>query len=57
MAISVRGSTATLAAKHARIETQIAQEAQRPQPDWSTIAQLKKEKLRLKEELSRAQPH
>ena len=55
MAISVRGSMATLAAKHQHIETQIAQESQRPLPDWTTIAQLKKEKLRLKEELSRAQ--
>lgn len=55
MAISVRGSMATLAEKHARIETQIARESQRPQPDWTTIAQLKKEKLRLKEELSRVQ--
>ena len=55
MAISVRGSMTTLAAKHARIETQIAQESQRPLPDWSTIAQLKKEKLRLKEELRRVQ--
>lgn len=55
MAISVRGSMATLAAKHQRIEMQIAKESQRPQPDWTTISQLKREKLRLKEELNRAQ--
>lgn len=54
MAMSDRGYTASLAAKHARIEHRISEESQRPMPDWSAIAQLKKEKLRLKEELSRA---
>jgi hypothetical protein len=42
-----------LTAKHSRLESSIAQEMQRPLPDSRLLTQLKKEKLRLKEELSR----
>jgi uncharacterized protein YdcH (DUF465 family) len=40
-----------LAGKHADIEARINEENQRPQPDMATISRLKKEKLRLKDEM------
>lgn len=42
-----------LEAKHAGLDRQIASEALRPMPDEQVIASLKRQKLRLKEELSR----
>lgn len=41
-----------LEAKHAGIDARIQEESQRPLPDSATIARLKKEKLKLKEELT-----
>jgi hypothetical protein len=38
-----------LETKHADIEARIVQEEQRPWPDTTAVARLKKEKLRLKE--------
>jgi hypothetical protein len=38
--------------KHADLETRIVQEEQRPAPDMSVLSRLKKEKLRVKEEIS-----
>jgi hypothetical protein len=43
---------ATLAAKHATLDQRIALESQRPLPDAMVIAQLKKQKLKIKEELA-----
>ena len=40
-----------LEAKHATLDAQIADEEKRPSPDGSVIADLKKRKLRLKEEM------
>ncbi|MBY0582517.1 MAG: YdcH family protein [Sphingomonas sp.] len=40
-----------LEAKHAHIDRQISNEAQRPLPDPLILASLKKQKLRLKEEI------
>ena len=40
-----------LEAKHAGLDRQIAAEAQRPSPDQTVLHDLKKQKLRLKEEL------
>ena len=40
-----------LEAKHAGLEARIVEESQRPMPDAQTIARLKKEKLRIKEEI------
>jgi hypothetical protein len=37
--------------KHAGLDARIAQENQRPHPDEALISRLKKEKLRLKEEI------
>ena len=42
-----------LESKHAGLDARISAESQRPQPDAATIAQLKKEKLRLKDEIER----
>ena len=42
-----------LQSKHAGIEAQIRAEMLRPAPDNATIQQLKKHKLRLKEEIAR----
>lgn len=41
-----------LEAKHAGLDRQIAAEAQRPLPDATALAALKKQKLRLKEEMT-----
>lgn len=41
-----------LQAKHAGLEARIVEENQRPLPDGATIARLKKEKLRIKEEIA-----
>lgn len=41
-----------LEAKHAGLEAQIVEETQRPMPDASTLNRLKKEKLRIKEEIA-----
>lgn len=44
----------TLNARHAQLDGLIAAEILRPAPDTVRIAQLKKEKLRLKEEMTRS---
>jgi hypothetical protein len=41
-----------LQTKHADIEAKIVEETQRPMPDTGTLARLKKEKLKLKEEIA-----
>lgn len=43
-----------LEAKHAGLEARIVNELQRPAPDASALASLKKQKLRLKDEMTRA---
>jgi hypothetical protein len=47
------GHSSALTAKHAGIEAKIAAEFRRPAPDLTLVARLKKQKLRLKEALSR----
>jgi uncharacterized protein YdcH (DUF465 family) len=42
-----------LVTKHADLDARISQESQRPQPDMATLSRLKKEKLKLKEEMAR----
>ena len=41
-----------LQAKHAGLEAQIDEETHRPMPDMATLARLKKEKLKIKEEIA-----
>jgi hypothetical protein len=51
---------ASLNNRHAALEVQIFEEDHRPRPDAETLARLKREKLRLKEEMERlrsGQPH
>ena len=43
-----------LATKHATLDRQIVEETHRPMPDALILADLKKQKLRLKEELGGA---
>lgn len=43
----------TLNARHAEIEKVIAREEHRPKPDSLKLSQLKRRKLKLKEELSK----
>lgn len=40
-----------LEAKHAGLDRKIAAELQRPMPDTAAVAELKKQKLRIKEEM------
>jgi hypothetical protein len=48
----------SLRAKHSRLEVEIDQEAHRPLPDTVQLAALKREKLRIKEQILRMQrPH
>jgi hypothetical protein len=41
-----------LETKHADLDARINQEKQRPNPDMATLSRLKKEKLKLKEEIT-----
>jgi hypothetical protein len=43
---------AALQTKHAVLDQRLAQESQRPAPDTIVIAELKKQKLKLKQELA-----
>jgi len=43
---------AALQTRHAGLDARIAEETQRPSPDSALLARLKKEKLRIKEEIS-----
>lgn len=46
----------TLRAKHARLEQLIDEELHRPLPDQSTLSTLKRQKLKIKEEIERTRP-
>lgn len=45
-----------LRSKHAILEQKIDEEMHRPLPDQSTLTRLKREKLRLKDEMARLDP-
>ena len=51
--MNVQSHVETLKVKHSDIEKVIARELLRPQPDSVRITKLKREKLLLKEEMSR----
>ena len=42
--------------RHAALDAKLVAEAARPKPDAAKLAQLKQEKLRLKEEITRLRP-
>ena len=47
----------SLRTKHAHLDRLIADEAHRPMPDQATISRLKREKLKLKEEIEHVRPN
>jgi hypothetical protein len=46
----------SLRAKHTRLEQQIDEELHRPLPDQAMVSRLKKEKLKIKEEIEHIRP-
>jgi hypothetical protein len=53
MPMSLQSRLSALKERHATLETQIAEEDQRPRPDAETLGRLKREKLHVKEEMER----
>ena len=51
--MSVEEQVASLKARHAELEEALSQERARPLPDAATISDLKKRKLRIKDELAK----
>ncbi len=51
--MTVEEQVASLKARHAELEEALSQENARPLPDTATIADLKKRKLMIKDELAR----
>ena len=47
----------SLKLKHAALDAAIVDEARRPLPDEATVAELKRKKLRIKDELERIVSH
>jgi hypothetical protein len=53
IAMNTEAHVETLRAKHASLEEAILEERQRPSPDTIRISDLKKQKLRIKDEIAR----
>jgi hypothetical protein len=51
--MSLQSRLESLKSRHASLDTRIIDEDHRPRPDNDTLAKLKLEKLRLKEEMDR----
>lgn len=51
--MTIEDRVETLKAKHARLEHEIDSEVHRPLPDTIHLTELKREKLRIKEEIER----
>ena len=49
--VMYQAHVSALQSKHASLEARIAEESQRPIPDMATLALLKKENLKVKEEI------
>lgn len=49
--MSLRGRIEELSKRHRQLDEQIAEEQKRPAADMSTIKDLKRQKLRIKEEI------
>lgn len=54
--MSMHEHVESLRSKHARLEQLINDEVHRPLPDQGRVAQLKKEKLRVKEAIEQIRP-
>lgn len=55
--MSLQDRLDSLKAKHAALEAAIEEETRRPLPDTGTIADLKRRKLKIKDELEHIVPH
>lgn len=55
--MSVSEHIETLRAKHQKLEGRLEDEINRPHPDETLVADLKKEKLRIKDELAQLTTH
>lgn len=55
--MSLQDRLEALKAKHAQLEMALEEESRRPLPDSSAIADMKRRKLRIKDELRRMTPH
>lgn len=51
--MSVESHIAELNERHQRLEDDLHSVLQRPRPDWQELAEIKRKKLRLKEEIER----
>ena len=51
--MSLQSHVDSLKERHSRLEAQISEEDQRPLPDADNLHRLKREKLRIKEEMER----
>ncbi|HIJ37354.1 MAG TPA: DUF465 domain-containing protein [Rhodospirillaceae bacterium] len=47
----------SLKAKHAALEVALDDESRRPSPDYAAVAELKRKKLKIKDELERIVPN
>jgi hypothetical protein len=56
-AMSFEDRIESLRLKHQSLEEELRIETQRPSPDTTNIARIKREKLKLKDEISRLAPH
>ena len=55
--MSLQSRFESLQSRHASLDARIGDEGQRPKPDDDAIGKLKREKLRLKEEMERLRDH
>ena len=55
--MTVEERVESLKAKHARLQIEIDEEIHRPMPDSVHLAELKREKLRIKDEIERIHHH
>lgn len=55
--MSLEARTASLSQRHASLDRELEAEALRPQPDEAVITKLKREKLRIKDEIKRLDTH
>ena len=53
--MSIAAHIETLEKKHAELKAAVAVESARPLPDFAKVTQLKKQKLKIKEELQKLQ--
>lgn len=51
--MTIEDRVETLKSRHARLEHEIDEEIHRPLPDWVHVTELKREKLRIKEQIER----